>query len=964
MAVADHNTYLKYKREQKLLVYWIVHTSNRIIRSLPNDVNETPNTTGEIRMSSLLSLSALIAKHIKTVPSAIYRLLKSIIAARTQTYSLFQRFAAQNPDPEALDRWSHGNVQCPRRELWTKERETKEPIGEEDDEQVIFSNKFAALNVGPDVKEENEDNEEKEEEEEETPTGPKTARPKKRPGKKGKRAKRGRKSKAKPKEAVKEKELDELPLESYRIIEDEDGIITDYLMAVYSIVVEWVELRQYLQGIWREAAYDGLNTAIAGAVSNIAIGMVSQTQTKIFVDFPGHDSYETIMKTITRGDPDKAQGMFHLMQRPIGPRGELGSAVNSIDIDVKEQFMVYVYNDLIDFITDFQKTRSGKPTKPMLAQIRDWDPKFNPQTATREQRIKWRRVYTINWLYDLVNLFSSIVVQRITMKGQKINLETVDWSTNGPWHVHRRLYGLNEFAGAITGFAMQKPSTDVRPKILPHHVFQLQAIVDSLTVSRGWSNYSLKGHVLRAPARNFRPRRDVDLFMDRDNERLPSGICMAVEALLECFRSDVMIHGRLSRHREWIDLMTEMREGFINFLGESKYMHGLTTIPPSRFTSTNSNGLWEYSPFLCGVGLAEALDLVTSLGFALWDGISEPMCLVHLHNMLVKKKYITPPVGLYQSLQEIYPATFFAKGKIPTSNFDQGLLDVVAESGSRRAVFRRRESRRDAARNAKDFHGILDGSMNRFFKTKSMLTLHREAGWISERIPDSELAVTSVLALVRMAQVKRVKDPVTGEMVLESTDLVQRARDAGLNEKNIMRDWSSFHQSKPGQNFRESTFEQLSQETGYKLEKYKDKYCKPNTDSVSKKQSLELYKTDLRCEISGLHRPISSLNYIWVTARLMHVFSAIENELKRLRNPLWVQEYESNAMEMREKRSALTLLILEKQDPECMEVLAKQLQDPRIGYMSHIYWEDLEDLESASKKADPDEDMVGNCSMM
>lgn len=37
--------------------------------------------------------------------------------------------------------------------------------------------------------------------------------------------------------------------------------------------------------------------------------------------------------------------------------------------------------------------------------------------------------------------------------------------------------------------------------------------------------------------------------------------------------------------------------------GESKYMHGLTTIPPSRFSSSNPNGLQEYSPFLCGVGM-------------------------------------------------------------------------------------------------------------------------------------------------------------------------------------------------------------------------------------------------------------------------------------------------------------------------------------------------------------------------
>lgn len=75
-------------------------------------------------------------------------------------------------------------------------------------------------------------------------------------------------------------------------------------------------------------------------------------------------------------------------------------------------------------------------------------------------------------------------MQRNTMKGEMHVYEDVDWSKTGPWHHHRRLFGLNEFAGIITTLAMQKPGTDIRDKILPHHVFQLQCIVDSRTSSR------------------------------------------------------------------------------------------------------------------------------------------------------------------------------------------------------------------------------------------------------------------------------------------------------------------------------------------------------------------------------------------------------------------------------------------------------------------------------------------------
>lgn len=191
------------------------------------------------------------------------------------------------------------------------------------------------------------------------------------------------------------------------------------------------------------------------------------------------------MNTITRGDPEKAQGMFTLSLLRVTPNGEAGK-IQDTAIDVKEQFMIHTYRSLVDFLEDFQKTRSGKPTKRMLSEIRDWDPKFDLQRATIEERIRWRRSYTINWLYDLVNFFSGVVVQRNTMKDENHALENVDWSPTGPWAKHRTLFGLNEFAGVITSLGWQKQGTDIRKRILPQQVFQLQCIVDSLTVSRGW----------------------------------------------------------------------------------------------------------------------------------------------------------------------------------------------------------------------------------------------------------------------------------------------------------------------------------------------------------------------------------------------------------------------------------------------------------------------------------------------
>lgn len=63
--------------------------------------------------------------------------------------------------------------------------------------------------------------------------------------------------------------------------------------------------------------------------------MVKQTSLAVFVDFPGHDSYETIMKTLTRGDPDKAQGQFGFQLHQISADGQRSRKVKDSRLDIK-----------------------------------------------------------------------------------------------------------------------------------------------------------------------------------------------------------------------------------------------------------------------------------------------------------------------------------------------------------------------------------------------------------------------------------------------------------------------------------------------------------------------------------------------------------------------------------------------------------------------------------------------------
>jgi len=227
---------------------------------------------------------------------------------------------------------------------------------------------------------------------------------------------------------------------AYGIIEDSD-VPSDYLMAVCAVVYELVELRDFTQDLWRETAYEGLNGAVAASLTSTAVSMVKQTCLAVFfAEISNHDSYETMIKAITHGDPGKAQA-------------ELDSV------------------------------------------------RFHLSSGHQQENIEGHRLDIMEhlWLYDLVNVFSHIIVQRKSMKGEQHVYEKVDWSPSGPWGYRRRIFGLSEYASEITNLAMQKPGTDVRHRILPQHVFQLQCVVDSFTASRGWTLSFLRGHIVVPP---------------------------------------------------------------------------------------------------------------------------------------------------------------------------------------------------------------------------------------------------------------------------------------------------------------------------------------------------------------------------------------------------------------------------------------------------------------------------------
>lgn len=238
---------------------------------------------------------------------------------------------------------------------------------ENEQDQSSFHNKFSALSLGQDKDEEAEEDVSSDYDSITTQQRVQMRRTGK--GKKGKRSKRS-KPKVIPAHSA-QASLTDIPVESYRIIEDKDGIVSDYLLAIYAVVQEWIDLRLFTQDLWREAAYDELNAAVVASLNSMAVAVVQQTCIAVFSDFPGHESYDTIIQTITRGNPDKAQSNFRLDLNRVSACGDQAEKAQGGFLDVKEQFWINTYNDLVGFISDYQQNRTGKPTKAMQKQLND-----------------------------------------------------------------------------------------------------------------------------------------------------------------------------------------------------------------------------------------------------------------------------------------------------------------------------------------------------------------------------------------------------------------------------------------------------------------------------------------------------------------------------------------------------------------------------------------------------------------
>lgn len=884
--------YEVYKRDVGPFVYWVLQQSKAIIQSLPPSFTDAPQVDlSKLRIApeDLISCCVFIGRSVPKddIPDFVLALLESLIIASAAFPDTFARIATYRPRQDVKHISSciisvnqalnvcAGCLHCPELSMFGYKSRLSDylelclPLTKEKLDSSIIKD-FVSLEFPGD------------------PEVDQELRLKRLQQVKCRDGRQRRQLKATDTENRRHIDMyQKEPLERFGISLGENGMedtSTEYIIAASELFKQWVELRAYLQGAWHQVAYEGLNMAVAGALSNIAMLEMERSQNKILAGFA--DDKRSYLSVMTAMSPILG---FNVTAEVTAANKQDSHLVNA-----KEMSLVFAYFDLLAFMLDYMEHNNGKPTKEMMKEIDDWDPLFDLRRATMEERIKWRRLYTITWLYHLMGSIKEdgTIDHQTTTKNQV--------QAENPL---RGLVAIQDLVTLIKRLARAK--TNFWKSILPVHVFRLQCIVDSLAVARGWSFDLLKGHVLIEPPHfaEFVPNRDVYRFLHGDGKR--TGFLQGFQSLgdkLELIDSPTKKDVRISLE---MDTM---------FNGKSPIIMG----HKSLFLDTVQNVVWHLSPFLCGVGLEDALDFQFTFMMYVWSRHREFVILMHLYNMVLSEGYLDKRIDLFENLQLLFVDGGLLDRKIPKS--DYGIK--LSEQLKRLSVFT------GTSNNGELFRIPMIGSAKPYWAAspqESFLVLLHDKSWNLLGIPKTEFPLFSLCAKFAIAQTTQIDDVISARRRLFGTPLVKRARQALLDDGL---DGDLAEEKLLGM------ADGLEHVTGAKKRQYEgssDMLVERNTLVLSMSEWLDIVKVDLISDIDGA-RPFCGLNLAQLTSDILDMVGSIEEKLcaggaGHLKSGGTRERFFVGGMHIK--------------DAELLQVAARTLKDSAKSLSDYYYWDTL-----------------------
>ncbi|KAF4555126.1 Hypothetical protein D9617_3g021970 [Elsinoe fawcettii] len=914
--------YVSYKQSTQQLVQWIVRVSNAIIRANQETTPLKVNKTGQVKPAELVTLARLIARHTKKVPASILSLFKHVIDARSAFNRAFEAMTQRSQDA-AIEKSNRSHAHFIQilhdaffalgGESWlTESTDTDEKVRKDS----FVGNAYSPLDLGIDLgvhelhvscEADNDLQDPKRQ----------SKRPKRNPKRK---SERNASTSPTADEQLNLMFPDEVTLDQYRIVHEDEERRTDYFMAVFSFFHDWVELRKDILWAWFAVAFHGDNAAVAGATSTWAVAFIKRAEQMIARDFPGEEDFSSMLFTLDY--------IYKISETNTTPHTASRISIVLPDqeaefLDAKEALSMYAYYDLIDFITDFQQNRNGKPTKEMAKrlQLDKWDHNPPLQDMTDAARVLWRRAYTTNYLYELVNAFNIGLPVPTTAKSKsRRSAERPSLFGN-----HKGLFGLAAFVGPIAELATQKPSQTFRARILPSQVFQLQLIVDSFTASRGWVLDPFRGHLVRPVAEPYQAFQQIDIMLrgSPPNEYTFLSNISQLLAMYEKFNSS-------GPNVRYPSALIEMIRGFetevVRDLGVSRI--GSPGHVSTRFPSCE-NGLWQYSPYLVGVALANFCEVSQEVGMKTFDVIPESLQIMHIYNKLIKTGVLKEHLSLLQSVGNLLRMYLYSDAREPTGDFERAYLKRVAERTSH-------PNSRTLLHNLQN--NDIRTSGNRLFQHKSQLIVHRDNNYDLDNIPDEDLDVNSLWASVFMIPRITVNGKIPEDRSVLLTNLERSGVDGdGLSE--MVRKYRSYEHRHDSQirawNLDSETQQQLSGPRSIHDLGREDHGNHRYGNST--KDHLLIVRSEFHRDVCG-NRPFSSIDYLIVAQKFLTIYFTIQNFIQDQYPELYsriVAEREGGGHDLKEY---IHRFVLATEDKRCLELVASAFQKHPESFATMMYW--------------------------
>ncbi|KAH0164667.1 hypothetical protein KCU67_g5043, partial [Aureobasidium melanogenum] len=482
---------------------------------------------------------------------------------------------------------------------------------------------------------------------------------------------------------------------------------------------------------------------------------------------------------------------------------------------------------------------------------------------------------------------------------------------------------------------MQKPGTPFENKILLHHVFQLHCMIDSFTVAQGWSP-DLSGDAEFEPRpEDFYPIEAIDRFLDRHTDGSSVGFIKGVDVLLETLKhTDSM--SRFTHSGNILEELPYLRKLFKNWLGVSSHAFTTENSPPSRFErKSNRNGLWEFSPFLCGAGLAEALDIAYRISIIIWSELTEPIQLMQLQELLVHKGYLQKNLDRFKDLDEMFYEKSFHKDAKPTEHFKKNKYFPGPAGPQARTLLR----------SATKLEEWLSLGENTFLRSKPNLLLYREFDWKFWCITEDEMIPNSLLGSLCVVQTRRMIDPVTGKIRFEDTDLIKNAREQNrvdyTDDACILRRAEFIKREKiRGMHGLEEPLPSIA-DMDVTASTQDFQHTIDDDPPLSTFVVWQLLKAEVWEDVCS-RQPLCGFNYLWLMTIILKTWAKIDDHLQKTQTPFCDFINQTAYVRMESRRTQLICQIRQGSSEvyrKRAEEIARMLQQIPVFKTNCTYWD-------------------------